>query len=317
MEERFSVRWGIPLLDEGFTVVPNVVLDNYARLGLTPQEAMLIIHIARYKFERPYSEAYPSTVLLAAQMGKSKRWVIELLHRLEAKGLIRIIRRDGLPSVYDLSPLAQRCLEISQSPLADTLPVNFSASPVHETSPLPPTCEGGPVKFSAIPVHETSPVNSSSPPPVNSSSPPPVKSSSPEEEQYKNKRNNNNSGVVVSNQPSESKEKDLKRLAYQSLKARGISEETARRLAEKYPLQRVLAVCVAADHSAGVRDKAAWIIKALEGDWAVGARASHPYENEDYRRMEEALRRGAYRIKDPITGQWIEPPRRGNGQAGP
>jgi DNA-binding MarR family transcriptional regulator len=295
MEERFSVRWGIPLLDEGFTVVPNVVLDNYARLGLTPQEAMLIIHIARYKFERPYSEAYPSTALLAAQMGKSKRWVIELLHRLEAKGLIRIIRRDGLPSVYDLSPLAQRCLELSQSPLSETSPADFSA----------------------IPVHETSPVNSSSPPPVNSSSPPPVKSSSHEEEQYKNKRNNNNSGVVVSNQPSESKEKDLKRLAYQSLKARGISEETARHLAEEYPLQRILSVCVAADHSASVRDKAAWIIRALEGDWAVGARASHPYDNEEYRRMEGALRRGAYRIKDPITGQWIDPPGRKNGQAGP
>jgi hypothetical protein len=295
MEERFSVRWGIPLLDEGFTVVPNVVLDNYARLGLTPQEAILIIHIARYKFERPYSEAYPSTALLAAQMGKSKRWVIELLHRLEAKGLIRIIRRDGLPSVYDLSPLAQRCLELSQSPPSETSPVNFPASPVHETSP----------------------VNSSSPPPVNSSSPPPVKSSSPEEEQYKNKRNNNNSGVVVSNQPAESKDKNLKELAYQSLRSRGVSENIARRLADEYPLQRILAVCVAADHSAGVRDKAAWIVRALEGDWAVGARASHPYDNEEYRRMEETLRRGAYRIKDPITGQWIEPPRRGNGQAGP
>jgi Mn-dependent DtxR family transcriptional regulator len=158
-EERISVRWGIPL-GNGFTEVPNIILDNYARLGVTPQEAMLLIHIARYCFEKQSdSEAFPSISRLAAEMGRSKRYVLTLLAKLREKKLIDITHRDGLPSIYDLSPLAKKCME-----LASSQPVNYSSPPPAQ------------------------PVNYSSPPPaqpVNYSSSPPVNYSSPEEEQLR------------------------------------------------------------------------------------------------------------------------------------
>ena len=288
MEDKFSVRWGTPYLEAGFTVIPNLILRNYARLGLTAQECMLVIHIASYKYENANSQAYPSVSTIAQEMGLSKRWVLTLLARIEQKGLLRIIRRDGQPSVYDISPLAQKCLELAQSAHA-----HDHAS--EEGSEACTIVQGGEVEFTA---------------PVNSTSPVPVNSSSPEEKNVRkeNKNNNNGGGVVVSNQPPERKE--LHELAITTLRSRGISEEVARRLAQSHPLQRILEVSLAADRSPGVKDKAAWIIRALEGDWAVGVRAAHPYDNQAYRELEELLRQGRYIVRDPITGEIIHAPGR-------
>jgi Mn-dependent DtxR family transcriptional regulator len=199
-EERISVRWGISL-GNGFTEVPNIILDNYARLGVTPQEAMLLIHIARYCFEKQSdSEAFPSVSRLAAEMGRSKRYVLTLLAKLKEKKLIDITHRDGLPSIYDLSPLAKKCME-----LASSQPVNYSSPPPAQ------------------------PVNYSSPPPaqpVNYSSSPPVNYSSPEEEQLRIKEEEEEEEGIQEKAPQ------AEEIA-ERLEELGVFPEQAKEIAEK------------------------------------------------------------------------------------
>lgn len=49
--------WGIPQWDYAdFVVIPKAFLRNYARVGLTDGEAMLVIQLATFKFAIPDSE---------------------------------------------------------------------------------------------------------------------------------------------------------------------------------------------------------------------------------------------------------------------
>ena len=109
-EERFSFRWGISLLDEGMTVVPNFFFDTWARVGVTQSEFLFILHLARYHYESELGEARPGLETVARQMGRSVRTVQRLRLSLEGKGLLRVTPRMGTSSVYDLAAFSEACL---------------------------------------------------------------------------------------------------------------------------------------------------------------------------------------------------------------
>jgi hypothetical protein len=113
MSERFSFRWGIPGMDGGFTDVPNVFFDHYSQLGMKPQEFMLILHLARYQWERPGSMCHPSLATVAREMGYGVRYVRKLLAGLEKRGLITRELRPGNTSLYDFSPTAKTISEMA------------------------------------------------------------------------------------------------------------------------------------------------------------------------------------------------------------
>lgn len=82
--EKLEVTWGSTLLDHGFTTVPNLLLDNYAKLGLTSQEAMVIIHTLQQKANR---RGPVSVSEIAEKMGITPRRVRSILAGLEKKDL--------------------------------------------------------------------------------------------------------------------------------------------------------------------------------------------------------------------------------------
>ena len=45
----FRVRLGVPVLDAGYTLVPNLLLDHYAALGLTDGTALFVIRLLRHE----------------------------------------------------------------------------------------------------------------------------------------------------------------------------------------------------------------------------------------------------------------------------
>lgn len=98
-------RWGIPRLQRAFTPVPNYFLDHYAQLGINPTEFLLIVHLARYKFDRPGTESKPAVSTIAAQMGLSKRHLRRILADLGERGWIRRNPQAGEPNAYDYTPL--------------------------------------------------------------------------------------------------------------------------------------------------------------------------------------------------------------------
>jgi DNA-binding MarR family transcriptional regulator len=101
--------------DWGYTHIYGFILRNYAKLGITIQEMMLIIHLSAYHYNSPQGIAKPSQQTIAEMMGYSHRQrVVELTKSLEKKGLLIITRHPGGVSEYNFSQFAQKCLALEQ-----------------------------------------------------------------------------------------------------------------------------------------------------------------------------------------------------------
>jgi len=110
-DELFSMRWGIPILDEGHTTIPNFFFDHYTEVGISRSEFLLILHLARYKYETPGSESRPSVPTVAKQMGYSKRMVQKLLAGLEERSMMVRHFQDGRPTIYDFAGFSRAILK--------------------------------------------------------------------------------------------------------------------------------------------------------------------------------------------------------------
>jgi DNA-binding Lrp family transcriptional regulator len=102
-----EVIWGTPILDEGFTPIPNLVI-RYASELMTPKEFQFICVLATFKHDS--RDPYPSQETLGKYLGGiSERAVRKIIEGLEEKGLIAVGYRyvDGKrkSAVYSLKPL--------------------------------------------------------------------------------------------------------------------------------------------------------------------------------------------------------------------
>jgi hypothetical protein len=111
VSDNFSFRWGIPVVDGGYTTIPNFFLDHYAEVGVTPVEFATIIHLARYQYEYADSECRPSLATVARQMGYSDRNLRKILAGLEERGYLVRHFRPGKTTIYDFSGFSRAVLE--------------------------------------------------------------------------------------------------------------------------------------------------------------------------------------------------------------
>ena len=105
---QIAVRFGDDILQAGFTAIPNLVLDHYAALGITPGEMMFIIHVWQYWWTE--KDPYPSLKTIAAKMNVSRRQVSNYTQSLKTKGYLLVLERQQpelgqVTSEYDFSPL--------------------------------------------------------------------------------------------------------------------------------------------------------------------------------------------------------------------
>jgi len=88
----------------GYFTIDNTVVDDY---DLTPHEGWLYVVIVRH-INKQSGIAFPSIATLAEKSGMSKRKVSDGIKALEAKGLLKILRRirkgskERLPNHYSL-----------------------------------------------------------------------------------------------------------------------------------------------------------------------------------------------------------------------
>jgi len=109
-----SVRFGDDLMESGFTAVPNLVLENYAALGITPTEMMFIIQVWQYWWR--IRDPYPSLNTIAEKLGVSRRQTQRYADGLRTKGLLETSQRyvEGigqLTNEYDFTPLLRAIRE--------------------------------------------------------------------------------------------------------------------------------------------------------------------------------------------------------------
>lgn len=108
--ERAEARWG-DVLSTGFTVIPEALLRNQARLGLRPQEMNVLIQLLSYWW-RADSWPRPRVSTLASRLGVDERTIQRSLAALREKGFVKRVKVAGEHGdelqAFDLSGLVSR-----------------------------------------------------------------------------------------------------------------------------------------------------------------------------------------------------------------
>ena len=105
-----SVRFGDELLQSGFTAVPNLVLSNYAALGMSSAEMLFTIQIWYHWWSK--HDPHPSLKTIAGRMGVSRRQARTYAQSLRRKKLLIVRERYSensgqTTSEYDFTPLLE------------------------------------------------------------------------------------------------------------------------------------------------------------------------------------------------------------------
>jgi len=100
-------RWGghEEIFSVGFLVVPVKYLAHYASLNLTTNEAMFVLQLMTFKWDK--DDPYPSYAAIARRMGVSEKMVRRYARALERKGLIRRKYYRRQTNRFDLSTLLE------------------------------------------------------------------------------------------------------------------------------------------------------------------------------------------------------------------
>jgi DNA-binding IclR family transcriptional regulator len=98
-------RWTPTLVKSGFTPISNYFIENYHRLvpALTSLEAMLVIHLMRFKWDERHP--HPTFGTLSRRMGVSPTATRNHARSLQKKRFLNRLSNDGGPNSFDLTPL--------------------------------------------------------------------------------------------------------------------------------------------------------------------------------------------------------------------
>ncbi len=103
----------LKLLQDGDTSIPNFLLDNYAKMGMTNDEFLLYLQI---KKEQARGNGFPPMDKLAASLGINSQTLFATIQSLQDKKMLEIKqRRDGqgqLTDFYDFSLFYQKLIAL-------------------------------------------------------------------------------------------------------------------------------------------------------------------------------------------------------------
>lgn len=133
--------WGdIGLEQKDFTMVPFLLTRNMGRLGINGNACAMIMVLMSYKWDS--RNPFPSIPTLAGHLGWSERTVQRTLKEMEAVNLLkREFRRHGQDndtSVFDLSPLFEKMLELTRETQKAPVVEQAAPAPAPEQRPLTP-----------------------------------------------------------------------------------------------------------------------------------------------------------------------------------
>lgn len=89
--EETIVTWGNKILDEGFTMIPNVLIENYRKIGIRDTQMLILMAIMRFSFRG--RKPFPAQKTLGQITGYSKSTVIRAIKELKLKGYITVTKR--------------------------------------------------------------------------------------------------------------------------------------------------------------------------------------------------------------------------------
>lgn len=110
-------KWGKPVLDLGFSIIPSLIFRAQQRLGLNPTQLAVLLQIADFWWEQS-RKPYPSMKTLGERLNLSPRQVQRYVGELEKAGLVQRVKRwskykGRLSNEYDLTGLVNRLKKIA------------------------------------------------------------------------------------------------------------------------------------------------------------------------------------------------------------
>ncbi len=109
--QELSKRWGKEVISEGWTAIPNTLIERQQALKLSPTEMNILLVLLKYWWEDNKSP-FPSKKTIADYINRDISTVRKTMKSLEDKGLIkreaRFYEKGGQSSnSYDLSGLVK------------------------------------------------------------------------------------------------------------------------------------------------------------------------------------------------------------------
>ncbi|MDX8367877.1 helix-turn-helix domain-containing protein [Cytobacillus sp. IB215665] len=123
---RLEIMWGTPILDEGFTAIPNLIIRSYRKLGITHAEYGFISILLTYKHDA--RDPYPSQDTICDHLGVKRHAITKMINSLLDKKLIEVGQRfndkgEFQSNIYNFKPLVDKCLQlVGESRLPDPKP---------------------------------------------------------------------------------------------------------------------------------------------------------------------------------------------------
>lgn len=112
-DRTLSNRLTPDLAKEHWTAVPDVLLRHHGDMGLTPAEALFLIQILSYKWDK--RKPYPGLKAIGTSMGVSYSTVRRYAERCRDLKVLKMDHRKGETCEYDLSPLFSQLEEKAKS----------------------------------------------------------------------------------------------------------------------------------------------------------------------------------------------------------
>jgi predicted transcriptional regulator len=115
--KRSQDLWTAPVIECGYTVLPTLLMQAQARLGLNADEMNTLLQLISYRWSAD-THPRPAKATIAQRIGRSPRTVQRYLTSLENKGLVARIERFKAhkgqdANGYDLSGLVRRLGELA------------------------------------------------------------------------------------------------------------------------------------------------------------------------------------------------------------
>ena len=110
-------RWGKEVMEQGFCIVPSLLLRAQSRLGLNPTQLAILLQLCEHWWLKD-NKPHPGKKRLADRLGIGPRQIQRHIAELEAAGLVVRIARHGpdggkQTNLYDLSGLVAKLKEIA------------------------------------------------------------------------------------------------------------------------------------------------------------------------------------------------------------
>lgn len=109
-------KWGVKVMEQGFCMIPSLLLRAQRRLHLNPSQLAVLLQIIDHWWDAA-RKPYPSKKELSSRLGISERQVQRYITDLENEGLLRREERYGehggrQTNFYDLQGLVDKLAEI-------------------------------------------------------------------------------------------------------------------------------------------------------------------------------------------------------------